>query len=440
MAKLRVALLCPYGLSVPGGVQGQVVGLAHALRRMDVDARVIAPGGDGKPHELEAAYELDLGTIDLIGRSTGIRANGSVAPVDVSPASWLKAARSINKGGYDLLHIHEPFAPGAAYACVFACKMPKIATFHRSGGGALYRLAGPLARYAVSKITKLCAVSHEAAVTACIALGDSYLPGDHARAITVLWNGIDLERYQRASSSLKLQPLDTGGSPFDAAGIPASHERWLQVAAISSSAAGSIDVAQSGMSGAPVVVFVGRHEKRKGLSVLLEAVRMLRARHVSDNSNMFSPVLWVLGHGPETAMLKAEYGDDPGVFWVGKVDDMELARRLVRADVLCVPSLGGESFGVVLLEAMAASTLVVASDIPGYRAVVGEHGILLPPGDPSRLADGLELALKAVAGKESPASPRDIESAYRYAGEYSMDKLAARYFEIYAEVVLNAAR
>ncbi len=396
-----MALVCPYSLSVPGGVQGQVLGLARHLRRIGVEARIVAPGGGGngrglKAHDLEEMYALDSGTIDLIGRSIGIRANGSIAQVDASPASWLDAARRIGRGGYDLLHIHEPFAPGAAYACLVLCNVPKVATFHRAGGSPLYRLLAPLARYAMSRVDRVCAVSDEAAYTACSALGDRYLPGDHARAITVLWNGVDIERYQR---------IDDGGEK--------SRER--------------------------VVIFVGRHEERKGLGVLLEAFRMLRVRYLAGEMGQAPLELWVFGEGPQSAKLKAEYGGDPGVSWFGRVDDMELARRMKRADIFCAPSLGGESFGVVLLEAMAASTLVVASDIAGYRTVVGEHGILVPPGDPDSLAGGLEMAFIAVAGALSPASPQNIESARRHAAGYSMEQLAARYAEIYSEVVSNAA-
>ncbi len=396
-----MALVCPYSLSVPGGVQGQVLGLARRLRGIGIEAHIVAPSGGGnarelKAHDLEDAYSLESGTIDLIGRSIGIRANGSIARVDVSPVSWLDAARHIGTGGYDLIHIHEPFAPGAAYACLILCNVPKVATFHRAGGSPFYRVLAPLARYAMSKVDRVCAVSDEAAHTAYSALGDRYLPGDHARAITVLWNGVDVERYQL---------IDAGGEK--------GRER--------------------------VVIFAGRHEKRKGLGVLLEAFRMLRVRHLAGGLGQVPLELWVLGEGPQTAMLKAEYGSDPGVSWFGQVDDMELASRMKRADIFCAPSLGGESFGVVLLEAMAASTLVVASNIAGYRAVVGEHGILVPPGDPDGLASGLEMALTAVAGELSPASPPDIESARRHAAGYSMERLAARYAEIYSDVVSNAA-
>ncbi len=109
----------------------------------------------------------------------------------------------------------------------------------------------------------------------------------------------------------------------------------------------------------PTIFFVGRHEPRKGLAVLLDAMRSLPA----------DAHLWVAGDGPQTAQLKATYGHDARIEWVGRIDDDEKASRLRAADVFCAPSLRGESFGVVLLEGMAAQTPVVASDLPGYRNV-----------------------------------------------------------------------
>ncbi len=183
----------------------------------------------------------------------------------------------------------------------------------------------------------------------------------------------------------------------------------------------------------PVIVFAGRHEKRKGLHILLEAFK--------DISNLPSrPVLWVIGEGPETIGLRSTYGDDSGVVWLGAVDDEELAYRIAVADILCAPSLGGESFGMVPLEAMAASTLIVASDIPGYRAVIGDYGILVPPGNARLLSEGLALALDAVQNGKPPASLEDLSRARRHASEYSMHALALSYVDIYENVASRSRR
>lgn len=410
---MRVVLLCPYALDVPGGVQGQVMGLAGELSEMSIDVRVLAPasgsGGNATRHttaersgkvpdessselicNLEDSNMLRRGTIGIVGKSIPLRANGSVAPVDLSPVSWMRGIHSIGQGGYDLVHIHEPFAPGIGYMCMLKCRLPMVGTFHRAGAGFSYRLLSPLARYGASRIDRLCAVSYEAAKTACVALGEGYLPDNKdSRSIEVLWNGIDTRRFTGTRSILD--------------------------------------------STSPVIIFVGRHEKRKGLQVLLEAFR--------DISGLpEKPLLWVVGEGPETAMLQSMYGDDPGVIWLGVLRDEELADKIAAADILCAPSLGGESFGMVPLEAMAASTLIVASDIPGYRAVIGDYGILVPPGNARLLSEGLMLGLDAVKNGKPPASPEDLNRAKIHASEYSMHALAASYAEIYENVVSLSER
>ncbi|MCL4442589.1 MAG: glycosyltransferase family 4 protein [Actinobacteria bacterium] len=445
---MRVALLCPYALDVPGGVQGQVMGLAREFLEMSIDVCIMAPArGVGKGGTKYVAREqfgklstdlndrnmLRPGIIEIVGRSIPLKANGSIAPVDISPGSWVKGLRSIDRRGYDIVHIHEPFAPGIGYACMLACKLPMVGTFHRAGAGLPYRVLAPIARYGASRIDSLCAVSYEAAQTACVALGKGYLPngkstedGRADRTIKILWNGIDIRRFTGAHSApyrndMPDVAIRSSGSAAGSAGVTAG-------------SAGSPAGSSSAISPtSPVIVFAGRHEKRKGLHILLEAFK--------DISNLPSrPVLWVIGEGPETIGLRSTYGDDSGVVWLGAVDDEELAYRIAVADILCAPSLGGESFGMVPLEAMAASTLIVASDIPGYRAVIGDYGILVPPGNARLLSEGLALALDAVQNGKPPASLEDLSRARRHASEYSMHALALSYVDIYENVASRSRR
>lgn len=445
---MRVALLCPYALDVPGGVQGQVMGLAREFLEMSIDVCIMAPArGVGKGGTKYVAREqlgklstdlndrnmLRPGIIEIVGRSIPLKANGSIAPVDISPGSWVKGLRSIDRRGYDIVHIHEPFAPGIGYACMLACKLPMVGTFHRAGAGLPYRVLAPIARYGASRIDSLCAVSYEAAQTACVALGKGYLPngkstedGRADRTIKILWNGIDIRRFTGAHSApyrndMPDVAIRSSGSAAGSAGVTAG-------------SAGSPAGSSSAISPtSPVIVFAGRHEKRKGLHILLEAFK--------DISNLPSrPVLWVIGEGPETIGLRSTYGDDSGVVWLGAVDDEELAYRIAVADILCAPSLGGESFGMVPLEAMAASTLIVASDIPGYRAVIGDYGILVPPGNARLLSEGLALALDAVQNGQPPASLEDLSRARRHASEYSMHALALSYVDIYENVASRSRR
>jgi phosphatidylinositol alpha-mannosyltransferase len=176
----------------------------------------------------------------------------------------------------------------------------------------------------------------------------------------------------------------------------------------------------------PTIFFCGRHEPRKGLEVLLEALQQLPA----------DVRLWVASNGPDTARLQATYAGDPRVEWLGRITEDEKAARLQGASVFCAPALGGESFGVVLLEAMAAGTAVVASDIPGYRNVAapGRDAVMVPPDDPSALAAALRTIL----------TDDDLADGIRSAGttrveSFSMDRLAALYLERYERVVAEAA-
>jgi len=382
---VRVALLCPYSLSRPGGVQGQVLGLARALRAGGHHAVVLAPS-DGDPSDRDpdrdpsdrdsAEAGLPKKAIVRLGRSVAIPSNGSIAPVAIGPGAAVRAVRAVRSGDFDVLHLHEPLAPGPSYACLVACRQPKVGTFHRAGGSAAYRLLGPLARLAAGRLAARTAVSEEARATAAHALGGSY---------EVVGNGVELERFDR------VRPWPT------------------QV---------------------PTVLFVGRHEPRKGLEVLLDAANRL------DPSMPF--VVWVAGEGPDTARLRRRYPPSSRVTWLGRVDDDELASRYAGAHVLCAPSLGGESFGVVLVEAMAARAAVVASDLPGYRAVVDGHAVLVPPGDPAALSGALAEALAGAAAGTGRSAPDSLDAAARHASQWAMPAIAARYVEVYGRALSSA--
>jgi phosphatidylinositol alpha-mannosyltransferase len=243
---------------------------------------------------------------------------------------------------------------------------PIVGTFHAAGESFAYRWLGPGVRWLSSRLDLRCAVSEDARQLAHDALGGDY---------QLLFNGIEVERFAKATP----WPTD-----------------------------------------APTIFFVGRHEPRKGLAVMLAALGYVPA----------DVRVWVAGDGPETERLKAEHRDDR-IEWLGRIDDEEKASRLRGASLLCAPSLRGESFGVVLLEGMAAATPVVASDLPGYRNVAraGADAVLVPPGDPHKLG----LAMRQVL--EDPAlASRLVCSGRERADEYSMQNLANRYLELYASV------
>lgn len=350
---LRVALVCPYDLSRPGGVQGQTLGLARSLRRMGHEVVVIAPD-DRRPG-------WATGHVYVVGRAIGLRANGSVAPVTLSPGAARRAVVAVQEWGAEVVHLQEPFAPCISYGFLATGRWPMVGTFHRSGIPRAVALIAPVTRRAGARIQVRAAVSEVAHETAAAMCGGE---------IEVLFNGVDLDRFARTRP------------------VP---------------------------SMAPAVLFLGRHEHRKGLEVLLEAFRGLDAR----------AELWVAGSGPETERLRARFPESERVHWLGVVTDDEAADRLAGAAVLCAPSLGGESFGMVVLEAMAARCPVVASDIGGYREAASGHATLVPPGD--------VRALRAALGQALTAQPDShaLDEAASHAAGWSMDRLAARYADAY---------
>lgn len=173
---------------------------------------------------------------------------------------------------------------------------------------------------------------------------------------------------------------------------------------------------------APTILFIARHETRKGLAVLLDAMAELPP----------DVRLWIAGEGPETAVLRGRVAGDPRITWLGRISEAEKHDRLRRAHVFCAPSLGGESFGVVLLEAMTAGAAVVATSIAGYARVARAErdALLVPPGDPGALAVALGRALGDAAVRA-----RLAESGRARATEFSMDRLAGHYESIFERVL-----
>jgi phosphatidyl-myo-inositol alpha-mannosyltransferase len=173
----------------------------------------------------------------------------------------------------------------------------------------------------------------------------------------------------------------------------------------------------------PAILFVGRHEPRKGLSVLLDAFVGLER----------DAVLWVAGDGPESEALRAR--DLPNVEWLGRIPDAEKARRLRGATIYCAPSLRGESFGMVLLEAMAAAVPAIASDIPGYCSVArpDREAVIVPPGD----ATAWRTALRRLLDDGSERA-RLVEAGERRAHELSMTRLAERFVPIYETALASS--
>ncbi len=355
---MRIGLVCPYSLTVPGGVQGQVLGLGRSLRTMGHDVRVLGPC-DGPPPDA---------SVTPLGKSIPTAANGSVAPLAPDPSAQLRFIRAVRDEGFEVLHLHEPLGPGATITACLLKPVPLVGTFHAAGVSAAYRYLRPAVRWLAGRLDLRCTVSDDAE-----RLASRFLGGTYDR----LFNGIELTALAKAT------PWPTDG---------------------------------------PTILFLGRHEERKGLEVLLDALSEL-PRDLR---------LWVAGDGPETDRLQRRVAGDSRVEWLGRISDEEKAARLRGADVFCAPSLRGESFGVVLLEAMAASTPIVASDLDGYRNVArpGRDAVLVPPGDPVALASALRRVLS-----DPPTAEALVASGEQRAQRFSMDALAEAYVERYERLV-----
>jgi phosphatidylinositol alpha-mannosyltransferase len=364
-------MLSPYALTRPGGVQGQVIGLSGALRSLGHDVTVVAPADTDRPFPESAGEHF------VAGAPTDLHSNGSVAPVVLSPASAARIERFVRKGGFDVLHVHEPLAPMAAYGLVLTDPLPMVGTYHRAGVSRWVLPLKLLVEVVGRRMEVQVAVSDAARET-----------GEHSSGgrFEVLFNGVDMGRFESA--------------------VPVRDDHEPR---------------------RPTVLFLGRHEQRKGLSVLLDAFAMLER----------PAVLWVAGEGPATEVERRRHPESDRVQWLGMLSDDEVAARLSGADVLCAPSLHGESFGMVLLEGMAAGCAVVASDIEGYRKASAGHATLVPPGDKAALSRALGVALADAVEGSGSSAPDARKGAVEHARNWSMESLAERYVDVYERAIVS---
>jgi phosphatidylinositol alpha-mannosyltransferase len=327
---MNIGLVCPYEWTVPGGVGNHVRALAGELRRLGHRVDVLAPA------ERPVAEPGFVG----LGGSLAVPYNGSVARIAIGPRTLVRVRRALAAGAYDLLHVHEPLSPSVGLLAVTQSDraVPVVGTFHANLDRSLaLQAAGPLLRRVYGRLTGRIAVSASARDT---------WQGHFGGAMAVVPNGVAPEFF-------------AGPEPLP------------------------------GWKGeGPTVLFVGRLEPRKGLTYLVRAFLRLKPRF---------PGLRLLvvgrdqGRQRDRAMAMVPPRLRPDLVFVGSVPQADLPSHYASADVFCAPSLGGESFGIVLAEAMAVGLPVVCSDIGGYRDVVrdGTDGLLVPPRAPEALAEAL---------------------------------------------------
>src|SRR3954447_15748565 len=380
-APVRIALVSPYSYTYPGGVGWHVEALAEELIRHGHYVRLLAPyDPDDRLASIghRGARPQPREKPDYlipVGRTVGIPMNGAMSNICITPSAIATISRELRQGGYDVVHVHEPNAAVGSWFTTENARIPVVGTFHTYSKSFLNRIAsGPVGmRRLYNKLHVRIAVSEAARWTAERFNGGRY---------RVIPNGVHVDATPPGPKA------------------PSEELRLL---------------------------FLGRAEERKGLPVLLRAFEALQGVGVRAR-------LTVAGATPDEV---APYLlDTDGVEVLGRVTDEQKRRILHEADLLCAPSLGGESFGMVLTEAFATGTPVVCSDIAGYRDVArdGVDGVLVRPGDPTALGEALhDLAL-------DPARREGMSDAAReHAQRFGWETIAGEVMESYEEAIELAA-
>jgi phosphatidylinositol alpha-mannosyltransferase len=366
---VKIGLVTPYVYPIPGGVNEHVRFLYENLRLRGHDVRILTSS-----HGLQRSSE---GDIIRIGKGFSVPSNGSVGTVTLSPRYVSQVNAVLAREQFDLLHFHEPFVPFLSLVVLRQSTSVNVATFHAYAGfSPAMELGKRMLQGYAGRLHGRIAVS-----AAARHFVDRFFPGDYK----VIPNGVDVGRFRRA--------------------VPIA--RW--------------------QDGIPNLLFVGRLEDRKGLPHLLKAFRLLRKSGVECR-------LLVVGSGPQEREAR-RYVMTRGlqnVEFLGRVSDDEKAQLFRTADVFVSPATGRESFGIVLLEAMAAGAPIVCSDIHGYKGVVqrGRQGILTPPHDAKALS--AELA-GLLANPQLRA--RMGASGEERAEQFSWERVTAKVEEYYNFVI-----
>ena len=361
---MKIGIVNPYSWDVPGGVGFHIRDLALKFRSRGHDVRVLTPSSS-----------RDLPDwISSAGQSVSVPFNGSVANISVSPAALRRTRRWLADNAFDVVHVHEPVVPSVSMAAAMLSSAPLVGTFHAALGRSVSRaIASAPMRLYMERIGVRIAVSEEARRT---------LIEHHGGDAVIIPNGVETASFRRASTD----------------------PRWMAT------------------DSRPVIVFLGRlDEPRKGLSVFAGAIE-----GVLDKVPGARFLIAGRGDAPEIRRQVARFGDS--VSFLGGISDEEKASLLAGASLYVAPQTGGESFGIVLVEAMAARTAVVASDIPAFRAVLedGRAGVLFETGSSAALVDQL-LGLLADKARLEGLS----EAGQRASLQYDWEVVADKVFEVY---------
>lgn len=371
---MKVGIVCPYDWNVPSGVAIHVHDLAQALIDLGLEVEVLAPGEDD-PDEPYPDY------VTVVGRTIPVPYNGSVARVLFGPRSASRVRRWIREGDFDVLHVHSPVTPSVGMMACWSAIGPIVATFHAAidGRSRAMSSAAWMLQATLEKVRARIAVSEEARRTVVEHLG-----GD----AVLVPNGVDVGRFADA----KVTP------------------DW---------------------SGPGTIAFLGRvDEARKGLEVLLAAFPGIVAA-------MPEARLLVAGPGETDALDELPSDLASRVTLLGRISEADKASLFASVDVYIAPHIGGESFGIVLLEAMSAGAPVIASDLAAFSDVLdgGRCGVLFRTGDPQALADAT-IALLGDADRRAELATIGRERA----AEYDWSRVARQVVAVYETVTAGGEK
>ena len=374
---MKIALVSPYDFAYPGGVTNHISCLERYFTRMGHEVKVIAPAS----HAVSVFGDKFI----PIGKPRPIPVSGSIARITISLrlASRIKAV--LEQENFDIIHLHEPFMPMLCSAVLRFSNTANVGTFHACHGSPGYNFAKPISTIMLNrrahKLHGKIAVSKPA-----MEFASKYIPGYY----NIIPNGVDLEHF-----TPNVSPID----------------RFCD---------GKINI-----------LFVGRLERRKGFDFLLKAYRWVRREIPNSRLIVVGPGIR-LRHKYEKQVRQSGLEED--VIFIGRVADDELPRYYKTADIFCSPATGRESFGIVLLEAMAVGKPIVASNIDGYASVVthGDEGLLVPPKNVEMLAQAL-VSLMTNEPLRRQMGARGRRKAQDYGWEHIAQRILNYYIRILSE-------
>ena len=378
---MKVGIVVPFSWSFSGGVNEHAELQAEALSRLGIETRTLI--GNDPPGTFTRALHPRYGRHDEppddvipVGRSVIVPANGSLPNIVLTTRVLGKVRRALERERFDVIHLHEPMTPGICVSALAAARCPVVATWHAAGELSWHRMGLPLWGFLIDRIDYRIAVSEQARLSA-----SRWMPA----AYDVIPNGV-----------LVPTSADSAGREH-------------------------------------TIVFIGRHDPRKGLPVLLNAWPEIHRRTGAR--------LRIVGADPLAVrlLLSRHRVSEQGIDVLGFLSQEDLTAELLRTKVLAAPSIGMESFGMVLTRAFACAVPVVASDIAGYRDVMtDETGLLVPPGDSAALAEGVVSLLEEEALRQRLGTAARTVAVERYAWDAIAERLAGVY-ELVTERVKRGA-